>query len=69
MSKMRFGLLTDEQWELIEPLLPEQKLRKDNRGGTWATNRSCHGFARFRSLFTQAGRRISGAIAPSRLKP
>ncbi len=32
MSKRRFELLTDAQWKLIEPLLPEPKRRKDNRG-------------------------------------
>ena len=30
--KKRQKLLTDEQWELIEPLLPEPRRRKDNRG-------------------------------------
>jgi transposase len=33
--------LTDAQWELIEPLLPEPKRRKDNRGRPWASNRAC----------------------------
>jgi transposase len=32
MSKKRFELLTDAQWELIAPLLPEPKTRKDKRG-------------------------------------
>ena len=41
MSKKRFILLTDAQWELIEPLLPEPKRRKDNRGRPWASNRAC----------------------------
>ena len=41
MGKKRFELLTDEQWELIEPLLPEPKRRKDNRGRPWASNRAC----------------------------
>lgn len=31
----------DEQWELIEPLLPEGRRRKDNRGRPWASNRAC----------------------------
>ena len=31
----------DDQWELIEPLLPEPKRRKDNRGRPWASNRGC----------------------------
>ena len=41
MSKRRFILLTDAQWELAEPLLPEPKRRKDNRGRPWASNRAC----------------------------
>ena len=41
MSKKRFELLTNEQWELIEPLLPVPKRRKDNRGRPWASNRAC----------------------------
>ena len=41
MSKKRFELLSDAQWELLEPLLPEPKRRKDNRGRPWASNRSC----------------------------
>ena len=41
MSKKRFELLSDAQWELIEPLLPEPKRRKDNRGRPWASNRAC----------------------------
>ncbi|MGO9323656.1 MAG: transposase [Candidatus Korobacteraceae bacterium] len=39
--KKRQKLLTDEQWELIEPLLPQPRRRKDNRGRPWASNRSC----------------------------
>ena len=39
--KKRQKLLTDEQWELIEPLLPEPKRRRDNRGRPWAPNRAC----------------------------
>ena len=31
--------MTDTQWSLIEPLLPEPKRRKDNRGRPWAPNR------------------------------
>jgi transposase len=37
----RQKLLTDEQWELIEPLFPQPKRRKDNRGRPWASNRDC----------------------------
>jgi transposase len=37
----RQKLLTDEQWELIEPLFPQPKRRKDNRGRPWASNRAC----------------------------
>ncbi len=39
--KKRQKLLTDEQWQLIEPLLPEPKRRRDNRGRPWAPNRAC----------------------------
>jgi transposase len=39
--KKRQKLVTDEQWELIEPLLPEGGRRKDNRGRPWASNRAC----------------------------
>jgi transposase len=41
VSKKRFILLTDGQWELIEPLLPEPKRRKDNWERSWALNRGC----------------------------
>jgi transposase len=41
MSKKRFELLTEAQWEKIEPLLPEPKRRKDNRGRPRADNRAC----------------------------
>jgi transposase len=39
MSEKRFQLLSEAQWELIEPLLPEPKLRKDKRGQ--ASSRAC----------------------------
>ena len=39
--KKRQKLLTDEQWELIEPLLPQPKQRRDKRGRPWASNRAC----------------------------
>lgn len=39
--KNRQKLLSDEQWELIEPLLPEPPRRKDKRGRPWAANRPC----------------------------
>lgn len=39
--KKRQKLVTDEQWELIEPLLPERKRRKDRRGRPPASNRAC----------------------------
>ena len=39
--KERQKLLTDEQWELIEPLLPRPRRRRDNRGRPWAPNRTC----------------------------
>lgn len=41
MSKERFELLTDEQYKLIEPLLPVLKRRRDNRGRPWTSNRAC----------------------------
>ena len=41
MSKKRFELLSDAQWELISPLLPEPLRRKDKRGRRWASNRAC----------------------------
>jgi transposase len=34
-------LLTDEQWELVEPMLPPPQRRPDNRGRPWAPNRAC----------------------------
>jgi transposase len=39
--KKRQKLLNDEQWELIEPLLPQPKRRKDKRGRPPAANRAC----------------------------
>ena len=39
--KKRQKLMTDEQWELIEPLLPQPRLRRDRRGRPWAANRAC----------------------------
>ena len=39
--KKRQKLLTEEQWELIGPLLPEAKRRKDGRGRPSAPNRNC----------------------------
>jgi transposase len=39
--KKRQKLLTDEQWEMIEPLLSPPKRRRDNRGRPWASNRAC----------------------------
>jgi transposase len=41
MSKKRFELLIGVQWQLIEPLLPGPKRRKDRRGRPWASNRDC----------------------------
>ena len=31
--------LTDEQWEVIERVLPEQTVRRDGRGRPWKNNR------------------------------
>ena len=39
--KNRQKLLTDEQWQLIEPLLPKPVRRKDKRGRPLAPNRAC----------------------------
>ncbi len=39
--KRRQKLLTDEQWELIEPLLPKAKRRADGCGRPPASNRTC----------------------------
>src|SRR5208337_4619958 len=39
--KKRQKLLTDEQWKLIEPLLPRPKRRGDRRGRPAAANRAC----------------------------
>ena len=38
--KKRQKLLTDEQWELIEPLLPKPRQRRDKRGRPPASNRA-----------------------------
>ncbi len=39
--KKRQKLLTDEQWELVEPMLPPPRRRPDKRGRPWASNRGC----------------------------
>jgi transposase len=39
--KKRQKVLTDEQWELIEPLLPRPRRRRDKRGRPPAVNRAC----------------------------
>ena len=39
--KKRQKLMTAEQWELVEPMLPPPKRRRDNRGRPWASNRGC----------------------------
>ena len=39
--KARQKLLTDEQWELIAPLFPQRKRRRDKRGRPPAANRAC----------------------------
>jgi transposase len=39
--KKRQKLLTGEQWELIDPLLPKPKRRKDKRGRPPAPKRAC----------------------------
>jgi transposase len=39
--KKRQKLLTDEQWELVDPLLRKPKQRRDKRGRPPAPNRAC----------------------------
>ena len=39
--KKRQQLLSEEQWEILCPLFPEPKRRKDGRGRPWASNRAC----------------------------
>jgi len=39
--KKRQKLLSDEQWEIVGPLFPEPRRRRDNRGRPWASNRAC----------------------------
>src|SRR5438477_10708345 len=39
--KQRQKLLTNEQWEVIGPLFPKRKLRRDKRGRPAAANRAC----------------------------
>ena len=41
VMKKRQKLLTDEQWELVGPLFPEPRRRRDNRGRPCASNRGC----------------------------
>lgn len=40
-QKKRQVLLSEAQWEVLCPLFPEPKRRKDGRGRPWASNRSC----------------------------
>ena len=35
------SFLSEVQWEVLCPLFPEPKRRKDGRGRPWASNRSC----------------------------
>src|ERR1035441_8569879 len=39
--KKRQKLLSDEQWQLIEPLLPKPRPRRDKRGRPPVPNRAC----------------------------
>ena len=39
--KKRQQLMSEEQWELIEPMLPPPRQRKDKRGRPWASKRAC----------------------------
>src|SRR5258705_97649 len=38
---LRQKLRREEQWELVEPMLPPPRRRRDNRGRPWASNRAC----------------------------
>src|SRR5436190_22052549 len=60
--KKRQKLLTDEQWELVEPMLPPPKRRRDNRGRPWASNRAC-----FRRHSVDSANRGSVAILAGRV--
>ena len=40
-QKNRQVLLSEAQWEILCPLFPEPKRRKDDRVRPWASNRSC----------------------------
>ena len=39
--KKRQVLLSEAQWEILAPLFPKPKRRKDRRGRPWAPNRDC----------------------------
>jgi transposase len=34
--------LTDEQWEVLEPLIPDSPRREDGRGRPWRDPRETH---------------------------
>jgi hypothetical protein len=58
--KKRQKLLRDEQWELIAPLLPEGRRRKNNRGRPQGSNRADSAdSANRRSGRTVSSRRVS----------
>ncbi len=40
-QKQREVLLSEAQWNILGPLFPEPRRRKDGRGYPWASNRSC----------------------------
>jgi transposase len=40
-QKQRQVLLSEAQWEVLCPLFPEPKQRRDGRGRPWASNRAC----------------------------
>ena len=39
--RKRQEFLSQEQWEILEPLFPKPQRRKDRRGRPWADNHAC----------------------------
>jgi len=56
--KKRQKLLSDEQWELMEPLLPQRKRRRDGRGQAISLESKL-----FRGYFVDSANRCGLAIA------
>ena len=55
MANRRGEELTDEQWAVIEPLIPEPPRREDNRGRPWRGTREVMGGVLSTAPSTQAG--------------